>query len=138
MVANYVKSGKLKRITGLDPAKPLFEIVSNDKKLDKSDAEFVQVIHTDALQKGKLVPMGHVDFYVNSGYRQPGCDEGITILNLISCNHDRAPKYYAESINSKTGFWGYRCARWYQSLFGACQAAADDSEALMGMNTPNT
>lgn len=43
MIANFLKKGrKLKRITGLDPAKPLFIRASNDKRLDNGDAEFVE------------------------------------------------------------------------------------------------
>lgn len=43
IIANFLKNGrKLKRITGLDPAKPLFIGVENDKRLDSGDAEFVE------------------------------------------------------------------------------------------------
>ena len=138
MVSNFVKSGKLKRITGLDPAKPLFITASDDKRLDKSDAEFVQVIHTDVFEKGMLVPMGHADFYVNGGYKQPGCREETSAPNGESCNHNRAPRFYGESISSKVGFWGFRCAHWHRYLLGFCNGGADDSVALMGMHTPNT
>lgn len=43
MVANYITPGrKLRRITGLDPAKPMFIRADSDGRLDASDAEFVE------------------------------------------------------------------------------------------------
>jgi pimeloyl-ACP methyl ester carboxylesterase len=43
MIANYMRKGrKLKRITGLDPAKPLFVRAENDRRIDYTDAEFVE------------------------------------------------------------------------------------------------
>ena len=45
--------------------------------LRKSDAQFVDNIHTnggwDALNFGTFEALGHVDFYPNTGDRQPGC-----------------------------------------------------------------
>lgn len=68
MIANFLKYGrKLKRITGLDPAKPLFVFANNEHRLDQNDAEFVDIIHTDVFQRGILLPSGHVDFYANGG-----------------------------------------------------------------------
>ena len=46
-----------------------------------------------------------------------GCAEKIS---PGSCNHDRAPQYYAESISSKVGFWGFRCAHWYLYAASIC------------------
>lgn len=66
---------RLGHITGLDPAKhPSF--TSIDKRLDVSDAQFVDIIHTDVMQYGKREPIGHVDFYVNMGLAQPDCRTG--------------------------------------------------------------
>lgn len=59
---------------GLDPAKPLFAFASSEYKLDSSDADFVDVIHTDVVGRGMLASLGHVDFYPNLGTIQPGCD----------------------------------------------------------------
>lgn len=46
--------------------------------LSKSDADFVDVIHTNGRKTinmglGLYEPMGHVDFYPNGGKTQPGC-----------------------------------------------------------------
>lgn len=52
-VTNYAAKAvapfRLPRITGLDPAMPLFITSGPDDKLDASDADFVDVIHTNAL-----------------------------------------------------------------------------------------
>lgn len=58
---------------GLDPALPLFITASTRDKLDESDANFVDVIHSNALVQGKIERCGHADFYMNGGIIQPGC-----------------------------------------------------------------
>lgn len=58
---------------GLDPALPLYVTWRREDKLDPSDAMFVDVIHTNALIQGKIEKCGHVDFYLNGGVIQPGC-----------------------------------------------------------------
>ena len=40
--------GKIKRLTGLDPAFPFFELAGVHGRLDKSDAELVQIVHTNS------------------------------------------------------------------------------------------
>ncbi|XP_036224293.2 endothelial lipase [Bactrocera oleae] len=124
--ANYVKK-KLLRITGLDPAKPLFITAGNERKLSKDDADFVDVIHTDVLGRGMMHPMGHVDFYPNFGYIQPGCD---VEAEPGSCNHERAPRFYAESINPKQEFWSSRCTNWLYFVLNIC--GVDSNDARMG------
>ena len=115
--ANNLRPYKLPRITGLDPAMPLFVTEDPDKKLDSSDAEFVDIYHTNALMQGKIEKCGHVDFYMNGGIIQPGC---LKESNPLQCNHVRAPKYFAESINSKVGFWGWRCNNLFKYFIGLC------------------
>ena len=61
---------KVSRITGLDPAGPYFDGMSPLVRLDPTDADFVDIIHTDAeifpLQFGAGIETssGHVDFWV--------------------------------------------------------------------------
>ncbi len=66
----------IRRITGLDPASLYYKEKSKEFKLDSSDADFVDVIHTDTSTTGMGISdqIGHVDFYPNGGESQPGCD----------------------------------------------------------------
>jgi len=118
--AGAVVNGLLPRITGLDPAYPFFSWTNTDQRLDKSDAEFVDVIHTNSgfLFEAAVsfpMPIGHVDFYPNGGYVQPGClllKTGEILDLLRACSHTRAPEYFIESINSPVGFRAVLCDSW--------------------------
>ena len=59
---------------GLDPALPFFATARQHWKLDLTDADFVDVIHTNAGIFGKIETCGHVDFYINNGQSQPSCE----------------------------------------------------------------
>lgn len=66
------------RITALDPSGIYFDNTELIVRLDSSDADFVDVIHTDGssplfLGLGSMQSMGHVDYYPNGGKNQPGC-----------------------------------------------------------------
>ena len=88
----YRLNGTLPRITGLDPAGPLFHTVPPNERLDKSDADFVDVVHTAGLWIGTDETVGHVDFYPNGGHApQPGCHDDIG----LGCSHQRAPVTFA-------------------------------------------
>jgi hypothetical protein len=78
----------------LDPAGPLFDVDSPVVRLDRGDAKFVDVIHTDIrITSFGIVgsfgigrPIGDVDFYPNGGFHQPGCrDFTIGIMILMYC-----------------------------------------------------
>ena len=63
---------------GLDPAGPFFSLNDTETRLDASDGDFVDVIHTNGgtltgNELGFLPPIGHIDFYPNGGQFQPGC-----------------------------------------------------------------
>ncbi|CAH0581312.1 unnamed protein product [Chrysodeixis includens] len=134
-VGNYV-TGTLDRITGLDPALPLFVTNDPDKKIDKFDAKFVDVLHTNALEKGKLESSGTVDFYANGGITQPGCE---TTRNdtRSGCSHARAPKYYAESINTDAGFYAAKCYSWITYMIGWCELFNSADDVLFGEHVPH-
>ncbi|KAL3269417.1 hypothetical protein HHI36_008487 [Cryptolaemus montrouzieri] len=97
---------KPSRITGLDPALPLFVNPDPHWKLDSGDADFVDVIHTSAGSFGKLEPSGHVDFYLNDGMIQPFCKSR---PHPPLCSHILAGLYFAESILGDKRFIGTNC-----------------------------
>ncbi|KAH0546744.1 hypothetical protein KQX54_014618 [Cotesia glomerata] len=114
VATNYLGNNELKHITGLDPAKPFLMNVGLDAKLDSSDAEFVDVYHTESFIQGKAEACGHVDFKMNWGEIQPGCGD----FN-IGCAHERAPiigeEVSRESVLKLAGEYVDRNVRgWYE------------------------
>lgn len=100
------ETGKLlKRITGLDPANPCFNEGESLFGLQRGDAEFIDVIHTNSGVLGKKEPIGDVDFYPNGLVStQPGCV-------LIDCAHARSWYYYAETVynGNENNFLAVKC-----------------------------
>lgn len=69
-----VFNGGIGRITGFDPALPLFSDQDNDC-ISETSALFVDIIHTCGRILGAYKPQGMVDFYPNFGVApQPGCE----------------------------------------------------------------
>ncbi|KAH8298057.1 hypothetical protein KR018_005765 [Drosophila ironensis] len=132
MAANFVTE-PLARITGLDPAGPGFMTqLSPNQKLDSSDADFVDIIHTDPFFFSMLPPMGHVDFYPNlDQLNQRGCTY-VSNWRFYNCNHYRAAIYYAESITSERGFWSQHCGGWFDFFSQRCNHYTNVPHTRMG------
>ena len=68
-----------------------------------------------------IQPVGHLDFYVNGGRQQPGCnlvdipldaitDDMITsIRELGACNHLRSIEFFIDSLLPNMQYVGYEC-----------------------------
>ncbi|XP_070537615.1 inactive pancreatic lipase-related protein 1-like [Ptychodera flava] len=141
-VAGYAgeRTPGLGRITGSDPAQPLFEYKDPRVRLDSTDADFVDVIHTDGnsiftLGLGLFQPIGHIDFYPNGGKRQAGCAEDENSPTYPNCDHSRSHKYIMESIVSDCPFTAYPCTMWeIDNDPSACNYCPHGQCAYLGIN----
>ncbi|XP_063698362.1 phospholipase A1 isoform X2 [Culicoides brevitarsis] len=130
--------GKLKvpRISALDPAFPGFYPAIAATHLSYKDAEFVDIIHTDAWLYGTPTSTGSIDFWPNAGKTlQPGCprrnykllsDIDKVMLKLLYkslnrtfetdlCSHRRSWFFWAESVkNKEPTFHSVKCDSWKQ------------------------
>uniref|UniRef100_A0A1A9X5G7 Lipase domain-containing protein n=1 Tax=Glossina brevipalpis TaxID=37001 RepID=A0A1A9X5G7_9MUSC len=140
---------KVGRITGLDPAAPLFAETHSIVRLDRSDAHFVDVIHTDGNLLGGLglyQRLGHVDFYPNGGMDNPGCDGRLqeymrnsknTIVEnmqeFVGCNHVRSYQFFIESIKNNCPFMGITCESYEGFKAGKCSRCNENGHLCMRM-----
>ena len=72
---------------GLDP--PFVDDRDWTMGLNPTSADLVDVIHTNGESTGTvsyagtMKALGHIDFYVNGGRLQPGCDEGVLYVDYF-------------------------------------------------------
>nr|KAF6474667.1 lipase H [Rousettus aegyptiacus] len=113
--------GQLGRITGLDPAGPLFNGRPPKDRLDPRDAQFVDVIHSDTDALGYKEPLGNIDFYPNGGTDQPGCPQTIFAgLQYFKCDHQRSVYLYLSSLRENCTLTAYPCDSYRDYRNGKC------------------
>ncbi|XP_061386828.1 phospholipase A1-like [Musca vetustissima] len=124
-----IQNGKLSKIIAMDAALPLYSYDIPQTRLSSTDAEYVQVIHTDAGLLGFERPIGHGDFYPNGGNNQPGCNNEIQGF----CSHDHSVIYYAEALQFDN-FGSIACGNYQEAVSKHC---GDDLSAIrMGAVLP--
>ncbi|CAF93802.1 unnamed protein product [Tetraodon nigroviridis] len=97
-LAGYVGAnlkGRIGRITGLDPAGPMFTSATAEERLDPSDAMFVDVLHTDM-----------------------NCES--SGKSYFVCDHQRSVFLYLCALNRTCSLTGYPCASYSSFLEGQC------------------
>ncbi|KAG5667218.1 hypothetical protein PVAND_015209 [Polypedilum vanderplanki] len=106
------------RITGLDPAGPYFgnlnewptlPIASAYPSLNKLNAKFVDIIHTDSFKYGEDYSAGYIDLKskifgpILELFNQTAAFIAVQLIvkyNCLHCSHNKAVQYYTESIQS--------------------------------------
>ncbi|XP_012662355.1 lipase member H [Otolemur garnettii] len=108
-------------LPGLDPAGPLFNGKPPQDRLDPSDAQFVDVIHSDIDALGYREPLGHIDFYPNGGLDQPGCPKTIFGgMQYFKCDHQRSVYLYLSSLTESCTITAYPCDSYRDYRNGKC------------------
>ncbi|KAG8147808.1 hypothetical protein E2320_022983, partial [Naja naja] len=103
-IAGSLTNTKINRITGLDPAGPLFEYAEASRRLSPDDAVFVDVLHTYIRGSpdrsiGIQQPVGHIDIYPNGESDQ-----------LLKCSHERSILLFIDSLlYEEKPIIAYRC-----------------------------
>uniref|UniRef100_A0A8C0AX69 triacylglycerol lipase n=1 Tax=Buteo japonicus TaxID=224669 RepID=A0A8C0AX69_9AVES len=148
---NYVH-GTIGRITGLDPAGPMFEGVDPSKRLSPDDANFVDVLHTYTRETlgvsiGIQMPVGHVDIYPNGGDFQPGCGLGDvlgaiaygTIGEVVKCEHERSVHLFVDSlVNQDKQSFAFQCTDSSRFKKGICLSCRKNRCSGIGYNARKT
>ncbi|XP_045777078.1 phospholipase A1 VesT1.02-like [Maniola jurtina] len=121
---------KIGKITALDPARPCFTQLPQ-YRLNKKDANFVQVIHTSAGILGLEHAIGHTDVYVNGVTSpQPECREKAVSLE---CDHAQSWKVFSASITNDRSLLGRQCKSWNELSNGWC--SGNETMVGYGCNT---
>ncbi|XP_060787013.1 endothelial lipase [Neoarius graeffei] len=150
-VAGYAGAfvhGTVGRITGLDPAGPMFEGAEPNKRLSPDDAKFVDVLHTYTREAlgvsiGIQQPIGHIDIYPNGGEVQPGCALGDVLtsattggfMGMMKCEHERAVHLFVDSLMDRehTSF-AYQCTGPERFNKGICLSCKKNRCNTVGYN----
>ncbi|KAJ7419690.1 Lipase member H [Willisornis vidua] len=126
-------NGKVGRITGLDPAGPSFTHEPPERRLDHTDAQFVDIIHSDTDALGFKRPLGTIDFYPNGGMDQPGCPKTLFGgIEYFKCDHQRSVFLFLSSLKRKCDIITYPCESYLDYKRGKCV----DCDAFQPMSCP--
>ncbi|NXU64252.1 LIPH Lipase, partial [Horornis vulcanius] len=108
-------NGRLGRITGLDPAGPSFSRQPPELRLDHTDAQFVDVIHSDTDGNNFCL-----FFFFPEG------------LQYFKCDHQRSVFLFLASLKSKCDIITYPCDSYLDYKRGKCV----DCDAFQPMSCP--
>ncbi|CAH0729994.1 unnamed protein product, partial [Brenthis ino] len=119
------------RLTGLDPAGPCFRNLGPNDRIDKSDADFVEIISTNIDGYGMAAAVGHVTYYVNGGENQPG--QIFWPLCQILCSHVRSHTLWLTALKYQNSFVAIQCDSVQEARNRDCYGKKPLVTNLMGL-----
>ncbi|CAG7827736.1 unnamed protein product [Allacma fusca] len=137
------------KITGLDPAAPLFDGFHREVRLHEKDAKEVIVLHTNVAPVGFGIrdPIGTTDIYVNDGQDQFGCIPMLYLLlspptveriqgmrENIACSHRRAYEIFNEVVISRHPLKAYPCESWGTAESESCVSLCEEKDNCYSIN----
>ncbi|CAG2116109.1 unnamed protein product, partial [Medioppia subpectinata] len=117
----FVKNPQIGHITVDDPAGPAYSGEPPQYRLDRTDATYVQAIHTNTPPPneipgvndfGIMDSIADVDIYVNGGSKQPGCPDLNEFEKTIFKDIATDRSHLGEDLNNK-GFCNHQHSNFY-------------------------
>ncbi|CAK1544907.1 unnamed protein product [Leptosia nina] len=132
---NYklITGTKISRLTGLDPSGPCFRNLGPEERIDKGDADFVDIVATNIDGYGMATPAGHVNFYVNGGEYQPG--EIFWVFCDVICSHVRALTVWISALKNQDSFIAIQCDSVQQARDKDCFDRKPKVTTVFGLKT---
>ncbi|CAH1176386.1 unnamed protein product [Phaedon cochleariae] len=127
IAGQLLTSGKVSRVTGLDPARQLFESVPENERIGQNSGVFVDIVHTNAGGFGLDENLGSVDIWINGGKKQPGCSiseswrRTHTLSEILFCNHRQADRLYIMSLINPKSYPITQCDSYEDFVEGNCR-----------------
>ncbi|XP_063542348.1 phospholipase A1-like [Cydia strobilella] len=128
-----VTGTKPSRLTGLDPSGPCFKTMPLEHRLNPSDAEHIDIIHTNIDGFGIPEPLGHVDFYANGGEYQPSDIPYIPCL--VICSHIKSVLYWWQALEHPKKFMAQKCDSVQAARYNECNSTETN---VVGLETDFT
>lgn len=126
----------ISKITALEPSGPCFRHLGPGDRLDASDADFVEVIHTNVDGYGMATQMGHVDFYVNGGEYQP--TDLLSLPCVATCSHFRVLPIWYSAMNNPKSFIAIKCDSIQQARDSNCYKRKKLETNYLGLSVNKT
>ncbi|XP_059061671.1 lipase member H-A-like [Achroia grisella] len=123
---------KIAKLTGLDPAGPCFRNLGPDQRLDKTDADYVEIVATNIDGFGIAAPIGHVNFYINGGEYQHG-DLVWSFCDML-CSHLKVFIFWYSALESPNSFIAMQCDSIQQARDRDCYDRKPLVTNLLGLN----